>query len=298
MTYQIIINNVYFIFLKLGIQTFAYLKPQKYANSEDINFSNILYSMFTLFRIATNEEWYFIVADCSRSLQSNFVCNDVNNYQDYQKFGQTNCGTLWAYPFFFSFYLLILLVFNLLVGVMIKVSGTIRKYEESSVNVYQLNDIINLWAEFDPMGSGYLNYKDFWLFSSRIAIILGVQIKDLLDFEFRKHFLKTLKLKIYEDVKNNNLFCVNFHEVILKFSRMSVVMKFRNVSMYFFRYYFFIITFFREDFEVSSKFLYRPLKERTFYKETHLTSEMVANFLGLKTKIQHWKRHSKKRRNK
>ena len=187
--------------------------------------------MFTLFRIATNEQWYLILADSSRYMQSNFVCNEVKNYSDYEKYGQTGCGTMWAYPYFFSFFLLILLVFNLLVGVMIKISGIIKKYEESSVNVYQLNDITNLWAEYDPMGCGYINYKDFWLFSSRIAIILGVKIEDLLEFEFRKQFLKALNLKIYEDVRNNNLFCVNFHEVILKFSRMSVVMKSHNASM-------------------------------------------------------------------
>ena len=195
-----------------------------------MNFTNILYSVFTLFRIATVEEWHYILADSSRLLQSNFICNSVSNYQDYQKYGQTGCGTLWAYPFFFSFYIIILLIFNLLVGIMINISGSIRKHEESSINIYQLDDIKNLWVQYDPKGCGYVDYKDFWLFSSRIAIILGVKIKDLLDFETRKRFLQLLNLKIYEDVRNNNIFCLNFHEVVLELSRIAVLMKFNNVS--------------------------------------------------------------------
>ena len=204
---------------------FAYLKPQKYVTTPDINFSNLLYSIFTLFRIATIEQWYLLVADCSRSTEINFICNSVTNYNDYMLYGQNGCGTIWAYPFFISFYLIILLIFNLLVGIIINISGTIRKHEESSVNIYQLNDIKRLWVDYDPKGSGYMDYKDFWLFSSRIAIILGVKIEELLDYETKKKFMRILNLKIYEDVKNNNIFCLNFHEVLLSLSKIAVIIK-------------------------------------------------------------------------
>ena len=227
----------------LGVQLFAYVKQQKYVNSPDINFSNIFYSMFTLFRIATIEEWYFILADSSRSMKSNFVCNSVANFNDYLKYGQTGCGTVWAYPYFYSFYVIILLVLNLLVGIMINISGTLKKHEESSVNIYQLGDIKNLWAEYDPKGSGYIDYKDFWLFSSRIAIILGVQIKDLLNYETRKEFLKVLNLKIYENVRNNNVFCLRFHEVVMALSRMAVLMKFNNISQLIHHFFNYLIHF-------------------------------------------------------
>ena len=185
--------------------------------------------MFTLFRIATTEQWYLIIADCSRSIQSNFICNSVSSYHDYTLYGQSGCGTLWAYPFFISFYLIILLIFNLLVGIIINISGAIKKHEESSVNIYQLDDIKRLWAEYDPQGTGYMDYKEFWMFSSKIAIILGVQIEELLDFDKKKKFLKMLSLKIYEDVKNNNIFCLNFHEVVLSLSKIAVMIKF-NIS--------------------------------------------------------------------
>jgi len=112
---------------------------------------------------------------------------------------------------------------------MINISGSIRKHEESSVNIYQLGDIRKLWAEYDSKGYGYIDYKDFWVFSSRIALILGVKTQELLDFETKKRFLKILDLKVYEDVGKNNIFCLNFHEVVLSLSRIAVMIKNNNV---------------------------------------------------------------------
>ena len=221
---------ILFFYGLVGVQLFAYIKHQKYVSSSDINFSNTLYSMFTLFRIVTIEQWYFILADTSRSMNSNFVCHHISNYYDYTQYGQTGCGTSLAYPYFYSFYIIMLLVLNLLVGIMINISGSIKKHEESSVNIYQLDDIKKLWVEYDPKGTGYIHYTDFWLFSSRIAIILGVKMRDLLNYETRKEFLKALNINIYESLRNNNIFCLNFHEVVLSFSKMAVLMKFNNVS--------------------------------------------------------------------
>jgi len=236
MIFQIFYYNFITMLLQfyhlLGAQLFPYLKTQQYVNSPDINFSNIFYSMFSLYRIATIEGWYFLLADCSRLMQSNFVCYSVEDYNDYQEYGQNGCGSLWSYPFFFSFYIIILLIFNLLVGIMINISGVIRRYEESSINIYQLGDIRNLWAEYDSKGYGFIDYKDFWTFSSRIALILGVKIEELLDYETKKRFLKILNLKVYEDSRNNNIFCLNFHEVVLSLSRIAVMIKMKNISKY------------------------------------------------------------------
>lgn len=182
--------------------------------------------MFTLFRVTTLEQWFLFLADCSRSIQPNFVCRNINNYEDFSIYGLSGCGTLWAYPYFFSFYLIILLILNLLVGIIINISDKIKKSEESSINIYQLSDIKRLWAEFDPTGSGYMNYKDFWVFSSRIAIILGVKVNELLDFQSKKKFLKLLNLPIYENIQKNNIFCFRFQDVVLELSKIAVMIKF------------------------------------------------------------------------
>ena len=95
---------------------------------------------------------------------------------------------------------------NLLVGIMINVSGNLKKHQERAVNIYQLEDIAKLWSEFDPEGSGYMNYKDFWKFSSQIAIILGVKSNEFLDHNSKKLFLKMLGIQVYEYEGKNNMF--------------------------------------------------------------------------------------------
>ena len=203
---------------------FAYLKPQNYIN-DDINFRNIFFSMFTLFRVATSERQLFILADASREKTLNSICIDFQGYADYAKYGLYDCGSVWAYPFFYSFCIIILLIMNLLVGIMINVSGNLKKHQERAVNIYQLEDIAKLWSEFDPEGSGYMNYKDFWKFSSQIAIILGVKSNEFLDHNSKKLFLKMLGIQVYEYEGKNNMFCFAFHDVVLALSKIAVIIK-------------------------------------------------------------------------
>ena len=181
--------------------------------------------MFTLFRVATSERWFLILADSSRQQSLNFICVNVSNYDEYNKFGLMDCGSPYAYPFFYFFFIIISLVLNLLVGNMINVSGNLKKYQERAVNIYQLEDIVKLWEELDSDGLGYMNYKDFWKLSSKIAIILGVKNEEFLDYKSKKLFLKLLNLPVYECLAPNLMFCFTFHDVVLAFSKIAVMIK-------------------------------------------------------------------------
>ena len=64
----------------------------------------------------------------------------------------------------------------------------LKKHQERAVNIYQLEDIAKLLSDFDPKGSGYMNYKKFWKFSSRIAIILGIKSEEFLDHNSKRRF--------------------------------------------------------------------------------------------------------------
>ena len=77
----------------------------------------------------------------------------------------------------------------------------------------------------DPEGSGYMNYKDFWKFSSQIAIILGVKSNEFLDHNSKKLFLKMLGIQVYEYEGKNNMFCFAFHDVVLALSKIAVIIK-------------------------------------------------------------------------
>lgn len=207
----------------LGKELFCYIKLQKGLNS-DINFQNIFYALFTLFRVATSENWYLILADTSRAnIQVNFWCKEIYDFEDFFKYGLNGCGTKYAYFFFYTFIIFSLLLLNLLVGEMLNISATLKKQEEKVVSIYQLDDIVKLWAQFDPQGFGLMNYKDFWKFCSKIAVILGLKTQEFLNLETKKKFLKLLELPVYESSKG--IFCFMFFDVVIVLSKLAVLTK-------------------------------------------------------------------------
>jgi hypothetical protein len=86
---------------------------------------------------------------------------------DFQVYGQTGCGTLWAYPYFFSFHLIFsVIILNLLVATMLSAYGDNYEKEYNSVSVFQLGDTLTYWQKYDPKGLGTIPYKKFWRLSS------------------------------------------------------------------------------------------------------------------------------------
>ena len=96
---------------------------------------------------------------------------------------------------------------------------------KTAVSRYQLWDIKKKWFEYDPEGLGYINYKDFWKFSSEVALIFVVPDEDLRDLNSKKNFLKILKIPIYLN-KKENIFCYKFHDVIVELSKFAVALKY------------------------------------------------------------------------
>jgi hypothetical protein len=92
--------------------------------------------------------------------------------------------------------------------------------------------VLQLWIKYDPLGLGFINYKNFWKLSSEIAIIFGVDQSDLLDINNKKSFLKALNIPIYED-SQSKIFCYKFHDVIIGLTRMSVTIKYGVTKYYF-----------------------------------------------------------------
>ena len=118
---------------------------------------------------------------------------------------------------------------------LLSVNEEVSKIEETAVNRYQINDIKSLWQTYDPNGNGYLNYKYFWKFSSQIAVIFGVNISDLLDLKTKKNFMSLLDMTVYEHTKEQ-IFCYQFHEVVTKMAKISVMLKYGIVK--FINYYY------------------------------------------------------------
>lgn len=162
----------------------------------------------------------------AREPAPNFICFEVKNYLDFQKYRFMGCGSKWAYLYTFLFHLTFsLILFNLFIAAIITAYGNEAKAQRNAVSRYQLDDIKKKWTTFDPDGLGYLNYKDFWQFSSQIALVLGIPSDDLLDINNKKDFLKILKISIYEN-PNERIYCYKFHDVIIALCKMSVILRY------------------------------------------------------------------------
>lgn len=74
----------------IGVNFFAFLKPQKTVGGENIHFREFFIGLVNLARVATGEGWNLLLSDCARKMQPNFVCFDIENYSDYQKHGNFN----------------------------------------------------------------------------------------------------------------------------------------------------------------------------------------------------------------
>ena len=253
--------------------------------------------MFTLFRVATSEKWFMILADVSRQNSVNFICVNLSYYDDYNKYGLMDCGSPLAYPFFYIFFIIILLVLNLLVGIMINVSGNLKKYQERAINIYQLEDIVKLWEEFDIDGSGYMNYKDFWKFSSKIAINLGVKNDEFLDYKSKKLFLKILDLPVYEHQDHNQMFCFAFHDVVLALSKIAVIIKLNiSKSNFIFKNLKFFFLFKSVDLDLPASYMSSAItmikntNKNEKIKRTKYTSEDMGKMMVFSPNIRHWKK--------
>lgn len=71
----------------IGVEMFAFLKPQKNVGGDFINFRNIFNSLYILLRSVTNEQWFLLMNDCARTVMPSFVCQEINNYEQYEKNG-------------------------------------------------------------------------------------------------------------------------------------------------------------------------------------------------------------------
>ncbi|KAL4468536.1 hypothetical protein ABPG74_005039 [Tetrahymena malaccensis] len=216
-----------FISVLISMNLFPYIKEQKIINGYDVTFRDFPNALFTLIRVMTSEYWYVVAQEGAKKMQPDFVCfENIILYEDYQKYGQNACGSRISYIFFYGFYLVFtLVILNIFIATIIESYKEAFSADESAVNHYQLDDVLELWKQYDPEGKGYISYKEFWQFSSQIAIIYGVKSEDLMDIQNKNEFLKTLNIPIFED-PINKIFCYKFHDVVISISKISVQIKY------------------------------------------------------------------------
>ncbi|CAD8076090.1 unnamed protein product [Paramecium sonneborni] len=214
-----------FIYASLGMDLFGYLRPQNYIEGFDLHFRTFTTAMFSLIRVASSEQWWALLVDSVHTRTPDFACIYINDYQNYQTHGFNGCGTYWAYAYYISFHLIFsLVILNLFIASILGAYEEHVKSEQSAISKYQLHDVLNYWAQYDPKGIGFLNYKQFWKLSSEIAICFGVPVKELYDPANKTNFLRALHIPLYED--KDGLMGYLFHDVIVSLTKLSVELKY------------------------------------------------------------------------
>lgn len=71
----------------IGVDFFAYLKPQQTAGNDNLNFHSFFEAFLNLIRSVTAEQWFLILNDCARTQGPDFTCREVNTYDEYQQYG-------------------------------------------------------------------------------------------------------------------------------------------------------------------------------------------------------------------
>ena len=212
---------LFFMFAIIGRQLFGLVMingPMDELN-EHVNFRDFVTSFLLLLRCATGESWHLIMFDYARTYSPTYQCREDEDYWSMMANGgePMACGNAFsAYAFFIIFNILVFQIFiNLFVAVIIDAFLGQTEHFNLPLHNYAIEEYINIWAEFDPLGSGFIDIQDLERFVIRLAehreacelIIMHEEI--LKDQHLRRRFLAMLNIPTYDQLKK-----VMFYDVL------------------------------------------------------------------------------------
>eukprot|EP01046_Picozoa_sp_COSAG06_P055548 COSAG06_NODE_10247_length_1720_cov_0.876002_1_plen_338_part_10 len=147
------------------------------------NFETFWYSMLTLFRAASSDDWNEL--SYGASLQEPH-CQEIDG----------NCGNFWlSRVFFFVFNIIMALIFmNLLAAVFLENFDDIEMKASYRVNTDDLRRFQHTWLFYDPSGTGWVSLRDMPELLREVGPPIGVP-KRSQDSEILK-LLRSKKLKV------------------------------------------------------------------------------------------------------
>jgi len=186
--------------------------------NEHVNFRDFSTSFLLLLRCSTGESWHMIMFDLARSYSPQYQCREAENFESAKEFGGPKaCGSaLYSYIYFIIFNLLIFQVFiNLFVAIIIDAFLGQTNHFLLPIQNYSIDEFVSIWAEFDPLASGYITIQDLEKVIIRMAksregqelIIMHEQILE--SATKRRIFMAMLKIPTYDQMKK-----VMFYDVL------------------------------------------------------------------------------------
>lgn len=159
-----IILVIIFIFSCAGFYSFTYTAFSN--NDSDIgpnaNFSTFFLSFATLLRICFADNFSQILIGLTSGLQPNRICHEFDNsYDNYLKYGMTECGSPNAGFFFLYIYYTTVnfFFFNILIALVLDSFEITYQQEATSIQSVQVKQFRKAWMELDQKATGMIKIE-------------------------------------------------------------------------------------------------------------------------------------------
>ena len=214
------------IYATLGVNLFSTVMYKDSYNEKN-NFRDVFNAIVLLLRWSTGEDWNMVMYDLAKSEPyNNTVCKSDQTYDDMMKYGVQGCGNEAAYIYFISFYIIVaMIVMNLSIGIFVDSIEAAKNDEQSIIKKDVINDIfLNLWAEYDPDATGWINIDElvFFLYELPEPLGFGTETPELSDdyefehlYERRKRENKLKAEAFTNNRKNKEIDSVRIGHIIM-----------------------------------------------------------------------------------
>ncbi|XP_026318238.1 muscle calcium channel subunit alpha-1-like [Hyposmocoma kahamanoa] len=167
-----LILMLFFIYAIVGMQTFGKIAiDDSTAISRNNHFQTFPQAILVLFRSATGEAWQDIMMAVSPS--KDVKCDRFYLPESPEEANAETCGSVLAFPYFISFYVLCsFLIINLFVAVIMDNFDYLTR-DWSILGPHHLDEFIRLWSEYDPDAKGRIKHLDVVTLLRKISPPLG-----------------------------------------------------------------------------------------------------------------------------
>nr|XP_037876781.1 muscle calcium channel subunit alpha-1 isoform X3 [Bombyx mori] len=167
----LLILMLFFIYAVVGMQVFGKIAiDDNTPITRNNHFQTFPQAILVLFRSATGEAWQDIMMGVSPD--SEVKC-DKNYHEEVGEDSEGTCGSVLAFPYFISFYVLCsFLIINLFVAVIMDNFDYLTR-DWSILGPHHLDEFIRLWSEYDPDAKGRIKHLDVVTLLRKISPPLG-----------------------------------------------------------------------------------------------------------------------------
>ncbi|CAB3241358.1 unnamed protein product [Arctia plantaginis] len=170
----LLILMLFFIYAVVGMQVFGKIAiDDETPITRNNHFQTFPQALLVLFRSATGEAWQDIMMGVSPEPE---VKCDKNYHEEGDvepEDSSGTCGSVLAFPYFISFYVLCsFLIINLFVAVIMDNFDYLTR-DWSILGPHHLDEFIRLWSEYDPDAKGRIKHLDVVTLLRKISPPLG-----------------------------------------------------------------------------------------------------------------------------